>query len=286
MVSCSGSEVKTPLTVSIVKQSSHFLQAHSLLNLHVIHSAQAPPPSDDQENPMSPRQANHNGPNGQPEGNGSAVQRTPSHQPLSTGTGFRIYSPLTLNVDPHSSPATITPAGTGTDTSAEFTAIQLLKVMNRFAQGTRALSYFHLCREMGARAVDGMVRGRILDLRWTDPISKEGWDPRVLSMRVRESLHANRATGPGSSGTMVNDVPEGMEEDDMVALSDEEFLREEQRLFELRGGVEEEEEIMGPKLVPTTPIMRFAMKEVVQEYYDEDDRTVSEYASLSEVEEY
>ncbi|KAI0685181.1 hypothetical protein BC835DRAFT_1290862 [Cytidiella melzeri] len=270
-----------------VKQSSHFLQAHSLLNLHVIHSAQAPPPSDDQENPMSPRQANHNGHNGQMDGNGSTMQRTPSHQPLSTGTGFRIYSPLTLNMNPHSSPAPLTPAGTGSDTSAEFTAIQLLKVMNRFAQpGTRALSYFHLCREMGARAVDGMVRGRILDLRWTDPVSREGWDPRVLSMRVRESLHANRATAAGSSGTMVNDIPEGLDEDEMVALSDEEFLREEQRLFELRGGVEEEEEIIGPKLVPTTPIMRFAMKEVVQEYYDDDDRTVSEYASLSEVEEY
>ena len=48
---------------------------------------------------------------------------------------------------------------------------------------------------------------------------------------------------------------------------------------------------MGPKLVPTTPIMRFAMREVVQEYYaddedDADERTVSEYASLSEVVEY
>jgi hypothetical protein len=234
---------------------------------------------------MSPRQANNS--SGPQDGNPSTMQRTPSHQPLSTGTGFRIYSPLTLNMNAHSSPTSLTPAGTGSDTAAEFTAIQLLKVMNRFAQpGTRALSYFHLCREMGARAVDGMVRGRILDLRWTDPVSREGWDPRVLSMRVRESLHASRVAAAGSSGTMVNDIPEGMDEDDMVALSDEEFLREEQRLFELRGGVEEEEEIIGPKLIPTTPIMRFAMKEVVQEYYDDEDRTVSEYASLSEVEEY
>lgn len=277
---------ESPLNQISVKQSSHFLQAHALLNLHVIHSAQAPPPSEEQDNPMSPRQANTNGHSGQPDSSGSAMQRSPS-QPMSTGTGFRIYSPLTLNIDPHASPSSFTPAGTSAESSAEFTAIQLLKVMNRFAQpGTRALSYFHLCREMGARAVDGMVRGRILDLRWTDPISKEGWDPRVLSMRVRESLHTNRVTGAGSSGTMVNDIPEGLDEDEMEALSDEEYLREEQRLLELRGGVEEEEEIIGPKLVPTTPIMRFAMKEVVQEYYDDDDRTVSEYASLSEVEEY
>ena len=286
MVSFTHSRIDSTLIQIPVKQSSHFLQAHALLNLHVIHSAQAPPPNEEQENPMSPRQANANGHAGQPEASGTAMQRSPS-QPLGSGAGFRIYSPLTLNLDPHASPASLTPAGTSADTAAEFTAIQLLKVMNRFAQpGTRALSYFHLCREMGARAVDGMVRGRILDLRWTDPISKEGWDPRVLSMRVRESIHANRVPGAGSSGTMVNEVPEGMDEDDMVALSDEEYLREEQRLLELRGGVEEEEEIIGPKLVPTTPIMRFAMKEVVQEYYDDDDRTVSEYASLSEVEEY
>lgn len=278
------------LTTTAVKQSSHFLQAHALLNLHVIHSAQAPPPGEDQADPVSPRQPNHNGqPMSPQEVPQPGIQRTPSHQPLSgTGTGFRIYSPLTLNIDPHSSPASFTPAGTGPDSAAEFTAIQLLKVMDRLTQhGTRALSYFHLCREMGARAVDGMVRGRILDLRWTDPVSKEGWDPRVLSMRVRESLHANRlaAGAAGSSGTRLNHIPEGLDEEDMIALSDEEFVREQERLYELRGGYEEEEEIIGPKLVPTTPIMRFAMKEVVQEYYDEE-RTVSEYASLSEVEEY
>lgn len=180
--------------------------------------------------------------------------------------------------------------------------------MDRLVQpGARALSYFHLCREMGARAVDGMVRGRILDLRWTDPVSREGWDPRVLSMRPRESMrrpesvrpesgvrqresmHARRGHAAGSSGTMVNDVTiverQPLEDGEMTALTDEEFLREEQRVFELRAQ-EEEEEIVGPKLVPTTPIMRYAMREVVQEYYDDDDRTVSEYASLSEVEEY
>ena len=47
---------------------------------------------------------------------------------------------------------------------------------------------------------------------------------------------------------------------------------------------DEDEEIVGPKLVPTTPIVRFAMREVVQEY--EDVQSVSEYASLSDVDEY
>lgn len=280
-----------------VKQSSHFLQSHALLNLHVIHSAQAPPHGDETD-PTSPRSPVHNQGATDPQANGAGLQRTPS-QPLSTGTGFRIYSPLTFSVDPHQAPSPFTPAGMGSDTAAEFSAIQLLKVMDRLVQpGTRALSYFLLCREMGARAVDGMVRGRILDLRWTDPVSREGWDPRVLSMRQRESvraphapresLHAPRVPGAGSSGTMVNEVTlvdqAPLEDGEITALTDEEFLREEQRVFELRAA-EEEEEIVGPKLVPCTPIMRFAMREVVQEYYD-DDRTVSEYASLSEVEEY
>jgi hypothetical protein len=48
--------------------------------------------------------------------------------------------------------------------SADFSATQLLRVMSRLAQpGVRALPYFGLCREMGVVAVDGMVKGRILE---------------------------------------------------------------------------------------------------------------------------
>jgi hypothetical protein len=43
-------------------------------------------------------------------------------------------------------------------------------------------------------------------------------------------------------------------------------------------------ELIGSKLVPTTPIMRYAMRDVVQEY--EDDQSISQYASLSDVDEY
>lgn len=297
--------------------------------------------------------------------------------PQTTGQGFRIYSPLAATADPHASPTTFqattsaSPSGDPPSSAqAEFTAIQLLKVMNRLVQpGTRALSYFMLCREMGAQAVDGMIRARVLDLRWTDPISREGWDPRIASMRFRESrvppqsgMGVGTQRGAGSSGTMVNDPHEGSvhhgsnvasasrdpdpeaagvhlpnthlrpsvhthdddpnrvsmpiplhhhlptpqratgrfdltesphtsallgdDDDIMVALSDEEIVRETQRHWELQGA-EEEEEIVGPKVLPTTPIMRFAMREVVQEYYDDDEeRSVSEYASLSGPDEY
>ncbi|CAL1709617.1 unnamed protein product [Somion occarium] len=267
-----------------IQQSSHFLQAHALLNLHVIHSAQAPPaqPSAEPE-ATSNRHSHQNG--SQP-----ALHRaTPTAPAVTSGSGFRIYSPLTA--DPHANPPTFSPTDPdSTDSGADYSATQLLRVMNRFIQpGTRVLSYFMLCREMGARAIDAMIRGRVLDVRWTDPISREGWDPRVISMgaRIRESVPAVQRHGANSSGTVVNDQDILAEEDDdaMYALSEEEIVRMSQREWELQAA-EDEEEIVGPKLVPITPIMRYAMRKVVDEYRDDDDRTVSEYASLSGVEEY
>lgn len=137
--------------------------------------------------------------------------------------------------------------------------------MNRLTQpDVDYLSYFLLCRELGVRTVDGMIKGRVLDLRWTDPVTNEFIDePRFF--RAREA----------SSGTVV----EGESEDgDMVPITDRE-------LNQMRGGAYGEMmDVVGPKLVPITPIMRFAMREVVEEY--EDQHSVSEYASLSDVDEY
>ena len=45
---------------------------------------------------------------------------------------------------------------------------------------------------------------------------------------------------------------------------------------------EEVMEVVVSKLVPITPVMRFVRRDVVQEY--EDDQSISEYASLSDVE--
>ena len=224
------------------------------------------------------------------------------------GAGFRIYSSLMAN--PHQSPSTLYASnqnGGGSEApefQADFSAYQLLRVMNRLAQPrTRSLPYFLLCREMGAKAIDGMVKGRILDLRWTEPVSKEFSDPFRMSMRVRESIRMQLGGGGGrvgaeSSATAVNEPVAGPSavgtegigaeaaygsEEDMVPMSDEEVLRAHERLMDgapLAG--DEEEEVLGPKLVPISPIMRYAMQEVVQEYYADDDRTESEYASLSD----
>ncbi|PCH33251.1 hypothetical protein WOLCODRAFT_61294 [Wolfiporia cocos MD-104 SS10] len=281
-----------------IKQSSHFLQAHALLNLHIIHSAQAPRPGaaaegtgDNAPAPQTPL-----------DGSQHAIHRL--SPPPGSNTGFRIYTPILPNS--HLSPPSSVGSPDAPEFQPDFTAIQLLKVMNRLAQpGARSLPYFLLCREMGARAVDGMVRGRILDLRWTEPVSREGADYRTMSKRVnsmrysryRESTRfrdsrrvgesARDQIAAGSSATAVNDYDVALsEEGEMVPMSEEDFLRDHAGMADGQGPEELEDDVVGPKLVPITPIMRYAMREVVQEYYDDDDQTVSEYASLSEVEEY
>lgn len=80
------------------------------------------------------------------------------------------------------------------------------------------LQYFPLCRELGARAVDGMVRGRILELRWSRTVTPEGEEAEAARLKLRGA--------------------------------------------ESRG-------VMGPVLVPTTPVVRRAMREVLEEYEEE-----------------
>lgn len=169
---------------------------------------------------------------------------------------------------------------------SDFTALQLLRVMSRLTQpGVRSLPYFMLCREFGVRAVDGMVRGRILDLRWMDPVTKEvpesleGVAPQAgldhampTSRRVSIGIHP---MGASSSGTAI--VSDSVE---MDGMDGEPYTLVEQDL----APAQEDDEIFGPKVLPAAPIMRYAMREVVAEY--EDTRSISEYASLSDMEEY
>ncbi len=191
--------------------------------------------------------------------------------------------------------------------AADFTAMQLLKVMSRLAgrsgrgsqtgtvQGPEEapyLPYFLLCREMGVRAVDAMVKGRVLGLRWTEPVTKEGVETRIRSGISALSPPGYREGNFGgeSSGTAVDHlgappdapspvaIPGAEDDEEMIAVPEHEigapYYDDEEELLE----------VVGPKLVPITPIMRYAMKEVVQEY--EDDGSVSEYASVMDPDEY
>ncbi|KAJ6613599.1 hypothetical protein B0H10DRAFT_1805148 [Mycena sp. CBHHK59/15] len=226
-----------------IKQSSHFLQAHALLNLHIIHSSQSATL-------------------GQESSKDRTVNDPDSLHPGIGPAGFKIYSPIT---NPHGpSPDDRSNAMIAGYYSADFSAMELLKVMGRLAQpDLRYLPYFPLCRELGVRAVDGMVKGRVLDLRWTEPVTDESADET-------QDLHV-RATSSGTAVDADSSHSEGSGEEDMVPVSERELAREEYV------------EVIGCKLVPT-PIMKFAMREVVEEY--EDQQSVSEYVSLSEVEEY
>ncbi|KAJ6588325.1 hypothetical protein B0H19DRAFT_1205842 [Mycena capillaripes] len=229
-----------------IKQSSHFLQAHALLNLHLIHSSQ----SAVQE----------------PEGNkGRVVSNPEAIHPAIGPAGFKIYSPITHPHGPQSpfsdDRSTAMSAGYYT---ADFSAMELLKVMGRLAQpNVQFLPYFPLCRELGVRAVDGMVKGRVLDLRWTEPVTDEHGDE---SENHQQATSSATAVDRGDAASATNS-----ESSDMVPVSEREL------------GREEYVEVVGCKLVPT-PIMKFAMREVVLEY--EDQQSVSDYVSLSEVEEY
>lgn len=158
--------------------SSHFLQAYALLQLHLVHS--------------SP------GRNGDPP------------------TGFQIYSAI-QPASPHSAPS---PEHTEPPSvEASFTATDLLKVMRRLQsppppsphahkhpssakdsvkppKPIESLPYFGLCRELGVKAVDGLVRARLLELRWSRTVSKEGegrrraLDDGDLEMERGPRLHA------------------------------------------------------------------------------------------------
>lgn len=237
-----------------VKQSSPFLQAHATLNLHIVHSSQLACARD----PTTPS--------------------TPGPRPRSSGpdalhaglgpAGFKSYLPRdTFSVD---------------DYSADFTAMQLLKVMSKLSQpGTQHLPYFLLCREIGVRAVDGMIKAKVLNLQWTEPVGREP-DIPVISAPVSpipmtHRVLSNNSFAGGASGTV---GVESSEDGDMVMVNPVNLSTRD--LGQIDEG--DEHEVIGPKLTPLTPIMRFAMREVVQEY--EDVRTVSEYASLNDPDEY
>lgn len=180
--------------------------------------------------------------------------------------------------------------------------MQLLKVMSRLTQPDVAfLPYFLLCREIGVRAVDGMVKGRILDLRWTETVTKEGggMDNNIgggVGMGMGPGVGPEGIVFAGSSGTAVETSDEGGDilpasERDILPASERDVIRAQvqaQMHVPPRDEPIPYEEIVmdvvGPKLVATTPIMRYAMEEVVAEY--EDEQSVSEYASLSDVDEY
>lgn len=220
-----------------MRRSTHFLQAYTLLNLHIIHSSQSSSDTAEQETVIANPEAVHS-----------------------------VLGPAGRKIYPQNSFKEDEAAITDDYYVREFTAMQLLKVMSRLVR-LPFLPYFQLCRELGVRAVDGMVKAKLLDLRWTEPVSEDHLtDMRPFSIVSEGQMEPN-------SGTLVD--AHGIEDDDMTPLSERE---------ESLGRFDMGTEVIGPKLVPITPVMRYAMQEVIREY--EEEQSTSEYASLSDVDEY
>lgn len=76
--------------------------------------------------------------------------------------GFETFSPL--------STAT---AGTTNDDKSVFSRDDLLFVMRKLVEPPYSLPYFDLCRQIGTSHADGMIKTRVLDLRWTRSVSPE-----------------------------------------------------------------------------------------------------------------
>ena len=202
------------------------------------------------------------------------------------GGGFNIYSPLSGPPrNPHAAPSGTVPDGNvAPSDTPSFTGLQLLRVLARLTEpGVRSLSYFRLCREFGARAIDGMVRGRILDLRWTEPVTREDAPEPRRTHRQR----ARRKSGAGAhyeleSPTLVDqDFADEIRHDgDAVSPTHDGDGASETADESYVVVARTDSDAMGPRILPATPILRFAMAHVVAEY--EDSGSVSEYASLSD----
>ena len=66
--------------------------------------------------------------------------------------------------------------GSGNSPTRQFTRRQLLEVMELLVDTPHSVPYFDLCRKYGQSAVDALIRTRILELRWTEPIVNEDVD--------------------------------------------------------------------------------------------------------------
>lgn len=80
-----------------------------------------------------------------------------------TRTNFETYSPL----------STAIAWADNNDHEAAFDAKQLLKVMKIMVEPPYSAPYFTMCRDIGTKAVDSMIKARILELRWTKTVVPE-----------------------------------------------------------------------------------------------------------------
>src|SRR5256885_2018684 len=105
-------------------------------------------------------------------------QSTPFHQAYTSlrlhlsHALFPRYSP----VPSHSSPS---PSDSTSSSTPSFSAPQLRLLMRKLVQEPYTVEYFSLCSEMGADAVDAVIKSRLVELRWTRAVSDDGFGSGV-----------------------------------------------------------------------------------------------------------
>lgn len=174
------------------EESSQFLQAYALLHYHLVNSEQNHNPPHRNRQEIYPGNPVRHDTFGTSPGSSTG---TDLHQPTSFSASDLLYVMQTLTKLIETEPESQTEY-------PDFRPPQPAET------GYRTMPYFELCRKIGVNAVDEMIRGRILDLRWT------------------------RCVNPD-----VSDYPE-------------------------------ERNAVMPAVLPTSPVMRCAMKKVLDEYLE------------------
>ena len=252
---------------TIVTSSAQYQEAHLLLNLLLLHASENDEPEEDTRSTLRGSI-----------GPGSITSRNPASRRL------KVYTPTPASPFPVPSTGVgsgLCPGiGSGNDLSSmigdepapPFTATQLLAVLRALttreatvanfsttevdetlkdfahSPADTGVAYFPLCRAMGVRAVDGMVRAGVVEIRWSNAIGSESTDGRKWQhdhVRVPDSVldHEGGSTMLGKQKFARPGV--GRREDAALSGSG------------------------GPRLVPVSPVMRYAMREVVKEWEGE-----------------
>lgn len=84
---------------------------------------------------------------------------------------------------------------------ANYTHKELLAIQEENRQ-IATLPYFPLCRQIGVHEVDAMIRGRLLELRWSPAITEEGYPARNTAASLQSKAKSVGPTVSATTGVM------------------------------------------------------------------------------------
>jgi hypothetical protein len=141
--------------------------------------------------------------------------------------------------------------------------------------GVDEFPYFLFCRELGVGAVNDMVRGRMLELRWMETVPPEhperslGPSASVIGAArgAADGVEAeyDQETDTDADASTVSFADSGLKTDQSRSRSVVGYRRSrtQSRSPQQTMSAAATSKVVGPKLVPLTPIMKYAMRDVV-----------------------